>query len=67
MVKAADTRQPHYLCARRRSSFNGTPLRCISNHSVNTLRIVVGDIVAEESAQVVLIEYDHVIDDLSLA
>jgi len=67
MVKTTDTRQPHPLCVRRRSSFNGTPLRCISNDRVNTLRIVVADIVTEEPAQVILIEHEHVIDDLSLA
>ena len=67
MVKATDTRQPYHLCVRRRSSFDGTPLRCISNHSVNTLRIVIGDIVAEESTQVALIEYNHVIEDLAQA
>lgn len=67
MVKTTDTRQPHPLCVRRRSSFNGTPLRYISNDRVNTLRIVVADIVTEESAQVILIEHEHVIDDLSLA
>jgi hypothetical protein len=34
---------------------------------VNTLRIVIADIVAEESAQVVLIEYNHVIEDFAPA
>ena len=48
-------------------SLNGAPLWCISNHGVNTFRVVVADIFTEESAQVVLVEYDHVIGDLSLA
>ena len=46
---------------------NGALLRCISNHSVNTLRIAIGDIVAEESTQVARIEYNHVIEDLAPA
>ncbi len=32
---------------------------------MNAFRVVVGDIVAEETAQVTFIEHDHVIDDLS--
>ncbi len=65
MVKATDTRQPHYLCVRRRSSFNGTLRWRISEASVDTLRVVVADIVAEEPAQVVLIKYDHMIDNFA--
>jgi len=34
---------------------------------VNALRVVVVDIVAEESAQVLLIEYNHVIEDFAPA
>jgi hypothetical protein len=34
---------------------------------VNTFRVVVADIVAKESAQVILIEHDDVINDFSLA
>ena len=62
MVKATDTRQSDHLCVRRWSRLNGALLRRISNHSVNTLRVVVGDIVAEQSAQMVLIEYNHGIE-----
>ena len=67
MMKATDTRQSDHLRVRRRTSSNGAPLRCIANHSVNTLRIVVVDIVAADSAQVALIQYDHVIGGFSLA
>ena len=50
MVKATDTRQSDNFHAEWRLSLNGAPLWCISNHGVNTFRVVIADIVAEESA-----------------
>ena len=67
MLEATDAPSSHDLRIGRRPNFNGATLRRISEYSVNTLRVVVTDIVAEESAQVLLIEHNHVIDDFSLA
>ncbi len=42
-------------------------MRRISKDSVDTFGVVVGDIVAKKSTQMILIEHDDVIDDFSFA
>ncbi len=67
MVKTTDARESHYFGVRRRSSFNGATIRRISKDSVNTFGVVVADIVAKKSTQVIFIDRDDVIDDFPLA
>ncbi len=67
MVKTTDARESHYFGICRRPSLKGTTIRRISEHRVNTLCVVVPEIVSKESAQMMLIEHDDVIDDFSLA
>ena len=67
MVKSTDTRQSDNLSVGRWSRRNGALLRCILYYGVNTFLVVVGDITAEQSSQMVFIEYDYVIYDLAFA
>ncbi len=67
MVKTTDARESHNSGVCRRPRFKGTTIRRILKHRVNTFRVVVGDVVSKESAQMILIEHNDVVDDLSLA
>ncbi len=61
MVQTANARQSHDSRCGWWSHFTRALLRRISETSVSSLRVMVADIVAEEAAQVILIEHDHVI------
>ena len=67
MVQSPDAWQSYNHCRCRGADLNGAMLRRVLQACMNTLRVLVADILVEESAQVILIEHDHVIDDLSLA
>lgn len=67
MMKATNTRQSHNFRVQCRSRFYFAALWRISEPCVNTIHIVVADIVAEEPAKVALIKHNHVIDDFALA
>jgi hypothetical protein len=56
VVKAADTREPYNSGLRRR--------RRISQLGVDALGVVVGDIVVQQAVQMLLVENDHVIQQL---
>jgi hypothetical protein len=66
MLKTTDAREPHNFGVRCRPRFNRTTIWRIAQHSVNALRVATTDIVAKESAQVILIEHVDVIDEFSL-
>ena len=67
MVQATHARHPDDFRIRLRLSLNRATVRRILNHSVNALGVVVADIVAKQPPQVVLIEHDHMIEDLAPA
>ncbi len=67
MVKATDARESYYFRACRGPSFKRTTIRRISKNSVDTFGVVVGDIVVKNATQMILIDDDDVIDELSLA
>ena len=65
MMKATDSRFPDNLELRRRSVLSGSPDRRISQLSVDSVGVVVVDVLAEKLSKVVLVQDDHVIQQLS--
>jgi hypothetical protein len=64
VVKAADTREPYNSGLRRRPSLHRSARRRISQLGVDALGVVVGDIVVQQAVQMLLVENDHVIQQL---
>ena len=62
-----DARESCSFRACRGPSFKRTTIRRISGNSVDTFGVVVGDIVVKNATQMILIDDDDVIDELSLA
>ncbi len=54
VMKAADPRQPGKFRIERRPSLDGPTVGCIRKTRVGAIGVVVGDVVAEEPAKVVL-------------
>ncbi len=66
MMETANTTKSHDLRFLIWTRFNLASLGRIFKTRVDAIRLAVTDIVAKEPAQVVLVEDDHVIDELSL-
>ena len=66
-MKAANPREPGNFRALRRPNFEGATFGCISEARVDPIGVVVGDVVAEEPAKVVLAQDDQLIDEFALA
>ena len=67
MVKAADARKPHNFRVRRRTCLSCAALWRIFDRSVNPVRVVVPDVVAEKPTQMLLIEHDHMVNEFAFA
>ena len=73
MMKTTVTTKPHDLCFLIRPTFGIASLHSETTFppflksSMDAIRVVVTGMAAKEPAQVVLVENDHVINDLSLA
>ena len=65
MMKAADSRQSNDSGLRRRPAFGSSAYRGILQFGVNSVGVVIVDVFAEESSKVVLVQDDHVIEQLS--
>jgi hypothetical protein len=65
MMKATDSRFPANLGLRRRSMLGRAPDRRITKQSVDSVGVVVVDVLAEKLPKVVLVQDDHVIQQLS--
>ena len=61
MMKATDSRQSNDLGFRRRTMFGGSAHWRILQLGVDSVGVVVVDVLAEEMSKVVLIQHDHVI------
>jgi hypothetical protein len=65
MMKATNSVSPDDLGLRRRSMLGGSPDRRITHLSVDSVGVVVVDVLAKKLSKVVLVQDDHVIQHLS--
>ena len=61
MVQAAHAGQAHDLRVGQGSNLGWPTFRCVPKASVDALGVVIGDIVAEQAPEMLLVEHDHVI------
>ena len=64
MMKATDARESDDLGGVRRLGFGESTCRDLANRRVDPIAVVVLDVLPEQASQVVLAEYDHVIEQL---
>ena len=62
MVKAADLWNANDIGIERRSALDGPALRRISQLRMDSVRVVVLDVLTEKTSKMVLIQDDHVIE-----
>lgn len=67
MVEAAHTGKSDNLRTERGSSLEQPPVRRISEPSVNSLGVGVGDVLTKSTMQIPLVAYDHAVEELSEA
>ena len=65
VVETPDARKTDDSRTRRGPGFHGSTDRCISNRGMDSLRVVVIDVFAEQPSQVVFVQDDYVIEQLS--
>jgi len=67
MVKPTDPGQPNDFRVWRWTRLSCSALWRIMEARVNSVCVVVADIISEKPTQMLLVEHDHMIDDFALA
>ena len=67
MVKAADTRKPHNFCVHRGVGLGCSALGRIVEARVDSVFVVVTNVVSEKPTQMLLVEHYHVLNEFALA
>ena len=65
MMKAAHAGKSDNLRTARGSRLERPPLRCISQPVVNSFCVVVGDVFAKPPMQMLLVEYDYMVEEFA--
>ena len=65
VVETPHTGKPGDLRAGRRSRLEWPPVRRISQPSVNSVSVVVGDVFTKSPTQMVLVEHNHVVEQFA--